>query len=445
MKSVFLRLYVAWLIDERMIVLRRLLFDLKSRLSRKKREVLVFLQLDDPYSYLLSHYIERLIPHYEHKVKFRFVIGQALGGEYMSKPELVVRYAEQDCRRLASQLGIPFLDVSKEPAERYRQRLLDFVAAEHEEELGDTFTKALALYWRGNNEGIEKLMGHRRGDPEDTRVLIGKNQLQLRKLGHYNSATMYYGGEWYWGIDRLLYLTDRLDNEKLKRNSDPIEGLDKLEQMTDLRLPKSPPAEAADCPPLEMFHSFRSPYSYIALHEAFELADAFGIELKVRPIMPMVQRGVGLPRSKLIYLLKDSCREARRKDIPFEKVSNPLGKGVENCMAGFAYASSKGHSREFLFAAGRAIFADGINVATDEGMQELAESAGLSWTELEPALESKDWKDAVADNGEALAAAGMWGVPTFRIGNFVVWGQDRIWLLARALTLMCQRKEKERQ
>ena len=100
---------------------------------------------------------------------------------------------------------------------------------------------------------------------------------------------------------------------------------------------------------------------------------------------------------------------------------------------------------DFLFAAGRAIFADGIDVATDEGMEEVAESAGLSWAELEPALESEDWKDAVEDNGEALAEAGMWGVPTFRLGNFVVWGQDRIWLLARALTLMCQRKEKERQ
>jgi 2-hydroxychromene-2-carboxylate isomerase len=444
-KALLLRLYVAWLIDERLIRLRRILFDLKSRLSLKKREVLVFLQLDDPYSYLLSYYLAKLIPYYERKVGFRFVVSQALGGDYMSRPELLTKYAIQDCRRLAGQLGVPFLDVGKEPAEQYRQRLLDFVAAEHEEELAETFTKALELYWRGDKEGIEKMMGRRRGDPEDTRVLIGKNQLMLRKLGHYNSATMRYGAEWYWGVDRLLYLTDRLDREKLSRFSEPVAELEKLEQVSTLRLPKAPPAQAASFPPLEMFHSFRSPYSYIGLYQASELADAFGIELRVRPILPMVQRGVGLPRSKLVYILQDSCREARDKDIPFGRVTNPLGKGIENCMAGYAYALSTNHGREFLFAAGEAIFAEGIDVATDDGMQAVAERAGLSWPEVEQALQNDDWRNAVEDNREALEIAGMWGVPTFRMGNFVVWGQDRIWLLARALTLMCRQQRSSNQ
>jgi 2-hydroxychromene-2-carboxylate isomerase len=126
-------------------------------------------------------------------------------------------------------------------------------------------------------------------------------------------------------------------------------------------------------------------------------------------------------------------------------VTNPLGKGIENCMAGYAYALSTNHGREFLFAAGEAIFAEGIDVATDDGMQAVAERAGLSWPEVEQALQNDDWRNAVEDNREALEIAGMWGVPTFRMGNFVVWGQDRIWLLARALTLMCRQQRSSNQ
>lgn len=440
MKSLLRSLYVSWLIDERIVRLRHFLFSLKSRLSFRKRCVLVFLQLDDPYSYLLSYYLERLIPRYERKVEFRFVISQALGGEFVSKPELLARYAVQDCRRLAGQLGIPFLDVDEEPALQYRQPLLDFVVAEHEAERVDTFITALSLYWRGDNEGIVKLMGRRRGDPDDTRILIGKNQLMQRKLGHYSAATMLYGGEWYWGIDRLLHLVKRLDREKLSDRPDPVSELERLEQATMLSLPETPPAEAASFPPLEMFHSFRSPYSYIALQQAFDLADAFGIALDVRPIMPMVQRGVALPRSKLVYIIKDASREARAKGVVFGKFADPLGKGVDNCMAGFAHATAQNLAREYLLAAGECIFADGVDLGTREGMQQLAERAGLSWPELEPALQNDDWRDRVEDNGDALAEAGMWGVPTFRMGNFVCWGQDRIWLLSRALTLMCQQE-----
>jgi 2-hydroxychromene-2-carboxylate isomerase len=440
MKQKLKSLYVSWLIDDRFIMLRRVLHDILARLRLKRREVVVFLQLDDPYSYLLSYYLEHLIPHYERKVKFRFVVCQALGGEYMSRPDELTKYALLDCTRLAGQLGIPFLDANKEPAELYRRTLLDFVVAEHEEELIETFTRALSLFWRGDKDGVAELIGRTHGDPSETNVIVGKNQLLLRKMGHYNCATMYYGGEWYWGIDRLLYLTDRLDREKLNRFSKPVAELEKLERTMDTKLPASPPADVSGFPPLEMFHSFRSPYSYVGLQQAFDLADAFGIELKVRPVMPMVQRGVGLPRSKLRYIIQDAGREARSREVPLGTVMDPLGKGIENCMAGYRYAKSKGQERPFLVAVGEAVFSDGVDLTEDEGLQYLADRAGLDWDDFQSALEDDSWRDEVDDNGQALLDAGMWGVPSYRMGSFVCWGQDRVWLLARALTLMCEKR-----
>ena len=443
MKQKLISLYIAWLIDHRFVMLRRVLYDILARLRLKRREVVVFLQLDDPYSYLLTWYLEHLIPHYRRKVRFRFVVCQALGGAFMSRPDELTKYALLDCTRLAKQLGIPFLDVKSEPAERYRRPLLDFVVAEHEEELIETFTRALSLFWRGDADGIDELMGGTKGDPNETNVIVGKNQLMLRKMGHYSCATMYYGGEWYWGIDRLLYLTDRLDREKLNRFTKPIDELDKLRRITDTRLPTSPPADVSDFPPLEMFHSFRSPYSYIGLQQAFDLADAFGIELKVRPVLPMVQRGVQLPKSKLRYIIQDAGREAQRREVPLGTVRDPLGKGIEHCMAGYVYARSEGQERPFLVAVGEAVFVEGVDLTEEEGLRFLAERSGLGWEEFRAAIDDDTWRDEIDDNGQALLEAGMWGVPTFRMGNFVCWGQDRVWLLARALTLMCKKKGNE--
>ena len=45
------------------------------------------------------------------------------------------------------------------------------------------------------------------------------------------------------------------------------------------------------------------------------------------------------------------------------------------------------------------------------------------------------WRERAAANRAELFDAGLWGVPSFKVGNTVVWGQDRLW----ALTLpLCQ-------
>ena len=42
------------------------------------------------------------------------------------------------------------------------------------------------------------------------------NQLRA-KLGHYLGAMFHYGGEWYWGVDRLEHLERRLESLGARR------------------------------------------------------------------------------------------------------------------------------------------------------------------------------------------------------------------------------------
>ncbi len=404
----------------------------------RKRVVSVFLQLDDPYSYVLSYYLESVMQQYRHKVHFRFYLCQALAGEFLPQPGMQADYAMQDARLLASEFGIPFLDVGDTPAVEFRRPLLEFLAVEDDEDdFPETFIHALSLYWRGDAEGVSKLLGHRGGGSDRTNVLVGKNQLLLRKMGHYSTATMHYAGEWFWGTDRLLYLTQILDRQKLNRYKEPPPELASLVEAMRLKLPATAPAAAKELPPLELFYSFRSPYSYIALKSTFAIAKAFGLKLDVRPVLPMVMRAMDLPQSKLLYIVKDANREAGRRKVPFGRIADPTGDGAERCLAAFCYARGQNRQFDFLVEAGKAIFSEAVDVSTDEGMQLVAERAGLFWPDLQKALEDDEWRYVAKQNREALAEAGLWGVPTLKIGDQVFWGQDRDWLLARKIEDLC--------
>jgi 2-hydroxychromene-2-carboxylate isomerase len=437
MKRKLLSLYVQIILDKRFIALRRSLAELRRQFTFKKRVVSVFLQLDDPYSYLLSYYLEHVITRYK-KVEFRFYLCQSLSGDYMPQPGMLADYAMADCAAMAKEFGVPFLDVGSTPAVEYRRQLLDFLGEEHDEkDFAETFIKALSAYWRGDPEGIARIVGRAQAELAETNVLIGQNQLLLRKMGHYNCATMHYAGEWYWGVDRLHYLIDRFDQQGLNRFKEPIPELASLQQAMRFKTPVTKPAKAESLPPLEMYYSFRSPYAYLALERTFEIADAFGLKLEVKPVLPMVMRGLQVPKPKLIYIIKDANREAERLDVPFGKVADSVGDGAKRCIAAYYYAKSEGHEREFLLAAGQAIFAEAIDVATDEGMEIVADRSGLFWPDLKEALQKEEWREWAKANREALTDAGLWGVPSFLIGGVAIWGQDRDWLLVRKIEDLC--------
>ncbi len=437
MKQKLRSLRFAWLHEPRFNSIRRSSSELFRKLTFKKHVVSVFLQLDDPYSYLLSHYLQYVRQRYV-AVEFRFYLCQALRGEYMPEPAMLAEHALQDCQLLAQEFGVPFLDKGDTPVVEYRLPLLEFLAAEqNEDDFADTLTSALSCYWRGDVEGAARLMGRTYGESAETSVLIGKNQLLLRKMGHYNCATMYYAGEWYWGVDRMHYLLDRLDALGLNRFDEPVPELASLERAMQLNLPATIPARAEALPALELFHSFRSPYSYLALQSAFDIADAFGLKLEVRPLLPGQGQRVSVPQAKLRYFISDAAREAHLRKVEFGRIADFTRLQAERLVAAYYYAKDQGRERDFLLEVGKAIFAEACMASSDEGMQIVAEHAGLFWPELQEAMRREGWRNEVDTNHQLLAETGLWGVPVFRLGEQVFWGQDRAWLVARKIEDLC--------
>ncbi|MGH8223244.1 MAG: DsbA family protein [Woeseiaceae bacterium] len=432
LRAEFLRFYLG----SHYTAIRRALAETGRRIARQPHTVHAFLQLDDPYSYLLGHYLPQLAAGFDVRLDVR--LAQRLGDQYTPQPAMLAEYAVQDCRLIARELDLPFLDRGTAPVVEQRRALLDTLTREY---LSGNFPQllrqALAAYWRGDSEAAARLAGrHGDGDPATTALLEANRDL-LARLGHYNCATLYYGGEWYWGIDRLHYLVERLEGLGALRDAGAARGLASIRQAMRLNLPGAVPDRARTLPPLEYFHSFRSPYSYLALPRAFRIADAFGLKLVVRPVLPMVMRGLPVPKAKLRYIAMDAKREADRLGIPFGRIADPLGRGVERCIATFYYAREEHREREFLLAAGSAIWSEGIDVGTDEGLRAVTERAGLFWPGVKSALAETDWREACDANREDMTNAGVWGVPVFRIGELALWGQDRDWLVARQIEDLC--------
>jgi len=428
-------LMLSTLVSKRTRRLQRSWSELRRRLLRRPHVVSVFLQLDDPYSYLLGHYLPGLAKSYD--IDLRLYLSEAQSGGYRPEPEMLAEYAVVDCARLARELGIPFLDKGAAPPVEHRLAMMDAIAAaEGRSDFIDEFLQALVAYWRGDAEAASRRSGKDDEHIAAERVIAASNKAQSR-LGHYNSATLHYGGEWYWGVDRLHYLLERLDDLGATSNetTDPL--LTSLRQATQVSLPVAPPASARKLPPLELFHSFRSPYSYLALGRTFEIADAFGLELRLRPVLPMVMRGMQVPKQKLLYIVNDAAREARRLGIAFGKATDPVGPGVERCLAVFRYAESEKRGRDFLLNAGEAIWSRAVDVATDAGMREVTGRTGLFWPDVVEAMKSDEWRQPIEANRESMMASGSWGVPTIRMGDFVAWGQDRDWLLVRHIEELC--------
>jgi len=426
---------ISFLIGERMQTLRRRLAEKRRKVAGRPHTVSVFLELDDPYSYLLSHYLPSLVENYN--IELRCYLTQACGDAFRPEPNMLAQYAEQDCARLALELGIPFLDKGRAPPVEHRRALINALASgvDSHSDL-DELTESLELYWRGDTEATARRVGGMEQSDDGDR-LLAENQQRLIDRGHYDSASLHYAGEWYLGVDRLGYLTDRLESLGATKDGASAAKLTSIRQVAQVSLPVAPPSAAKELPPLEFFFSFRSPYSYLLLKRAYAIADSFGLELRMRPVLPMVMRGMQVPRSKMIYLGSDASREARRLNIPFGKFADPLGKGVERCLAVFFYALGEKRERDFLVNAGEAIWAKAIDMSTDKGVRKVTGRTGLFWPDVVAAMARDDWREKARANRESMMESGSWGVPTLRLGDFVVWGQDRDWLLVRHIEELC--------
>ena len=163
------------------------------------------------------------------------------------------------------------------------------------------------------------------------------------------------------------------------------------------------------------------------------MADAYGAELKLRFALPMVMRGLPVPPNKKKYIPFDTAREARRLGVPFGRIMDPVGRPVELGYSLLPWAREQGRGYEFVNAFLSSVWSEGIDARNHKGLQKIVERAGLNWDEAKNIVGNEDWRAEAEANRLEMMERGIWGVPSFRVGETITWGQDRLWVIEHAL------------
>ncbi len=187
-------------------------------------------------------------------------------------------------------------------------------------------------------------------------------------------------------------------------------------------------------PDLHFFFSFRSPYTYISVPRVRSLARHYGARLHLRFILPMVMRGLPVPRIKSMYIMRDTKREADRVGMPFGTIVDPVGAATERAIAVLHHAIPLGLGEDFSDSFLRGVWSEGIDGASDAGLFKMAARAGLDEALVTAALADESWRGPAELNRQELLSMGLWGAPTLRVDDLPGhWGQDRLWAVEQDL------------
>jgi 2-hydroxychromene-2-carboxylate isomerase len=408
---------------------RREQLEAKAEKQRRKRHLPhtleYFHQVDDAYSHLAAQALIPLIRRYGVQLQPRLVDGPS--GANMAEPGLLPALGRYDAALVAPHYGLAFPAGAAAPdaasCDRARRVLAaDFPAAAVA--VGDAlFTgDAAALL------AVEQRFGSVSSELAAAALTAGN--ARRSQLGHYSGAMFYYGGQWYWGVDRLYHLERRWRSLGLG-------------EAADLLFPR-PPIDAGHYQAngsltLEFYASLRSPYTAVIFDTAVQLAERTGVRLDLRPVLPMVMRGVPATREKGMYIFADAAREARALGQEFGNLYDPIGEPVRRCYSLYDWAERQGRHVALMSEFLRAAFRRGVNTNRDSGLRQVVEAAGLSWQAAQDVIDNTEWQQRLEANRLAMYGFGSWGVPTFRLldarGGTIVWawGQDRLWLIAREI------------
>ncbi|MEQ1752950.1 MAG: DsbA family protein [Micropepsaceae bacterium] len=197
---------------------------------------------------------------------------------------------------------------------------------------------------------------------------------------------------------------------------------------------------------VDVFWSFRSPYSYLATPLMTALEKEWDVKFSVRPVYPIAIRLDGWFKNAnpmwLPYLVRDVLREAERHGIPFawpkpDPILMDLKSGQVARQQPYIHrltrlgvaAAERGKGLEFITEVSATLYGGRIqNWHEGSHLHDAAHKARLDLAELETAIaeDTKHFDSIIEQNQSAHQKAGHWGVPTFAFGGEPFFGQDRL-------------------
>jgi 2-hydroxychromene-2-carboxylate isomerase len=191
---------------------------------------------------------------------------------------------------------------------------------------------------------------------------------------------------------------------------------------------------------LTFYYDFSSPWSYLGSTQVERVARENGAVVEWRPILlGALFKAIGTPMVPLYeqsqarqrYQGRDLHHWADHWEVPFRFPSNFPTNSVTALR--LVLAAGDQDLPRLSHAIYRAYWAENQDITDREVLARLASDLGLDGAALVARTEDPAIKTRLREYTDGAVARGVFGVPTFFIGDAMVFGQDRFDFVAAAL------------
>lgn len=225
------------------------------------------------------------------------------------------------------------------------------------------------------------------------------------------------GDELYWGQDRLWMIEESMGKKPF---SPPL-------------LNPGPPRKE-----VEFFFDVSSPFAFLAATQVDAIAKRNGAKVIWKPMfLGGIFKLLGGPTvplqtfnaPKQRFIAKDLVRWADHWGIPFKWPSQFPMMTVKAMRILLSLGQDCGPLAQRIY---QAYWCEDRSIQSLEVLEELVAEVGLPATVLEAASDPR-WKKALIDATQNAVDRGVFGAPTFVVDGALIWGQDRLNFVERAL------------
>ena len=185
---------------------------------------------------------------------------------------------------------------------------------------------------------------------------------------------------------------------------------------------------------LEFWYEFGSTYSYPAAMRIERLAAEAGVEVRWRPfLLGPIFKTLGWNDSpfnifaaKGRYMWRDLARVCEAQGLP---LNLPPAKFPQNGLKAARIAlagESQGWTPAFTRAVFAANYAEQRDISEDATLGTILTALGVDGDAVVAAANTPENKDALRRQTEEAASRGLFGAPSFTIGDELFWGNDRL-------------------
>lgn len=194
---------------------------------------------------------------------------------------------------------------------------------------------------------------------------------------------------------------------------------------------------------LELIFDFGSPNAYLTLKVLPGILDRTGAELVVIPCLlggifkatgnkaPMVQYA-GVP-AKLAYENLEMRRFIERHGLTRFRLNPHFPVNTLLIMRGAIVAADEGRLDAYVEAVNRAMWEEGLKMDDPAVAAAFLSANGFDGPALLARTQEPAIKEKLAANTEAAVARGVFGIPTFFVGDAMFFGKDRLAQVEEAL------------